>query len=334
MSRPDFASGPMAEGRPLDDAVASQAAEWLTLLMSDQVDEADRQRWRRWRQADPDHDRAWRHIEAVTGRFQEMIPGAAYRALSSADPDRPTSPGRRQVLGLLLMIGAGGMLGAYSGGWRRWSATYATRVGERQGWTLADGTRVTLNTDSALDVDFSAERRRLRLLAGEVWVVTAHAGGVEDPRPLVVETAQGQVRSLGTRFSVRQEQDRTHLAVSESAVAVSPGGQVNAPRVVRAGQAAEFSDQALELVAPAPPGEPAWLRGQIVADDMPLGQFLDELERYRPGLLGHDASVAGLRVSGVFPLDDTDRILQTLPQVIPVNVHWRTRYWVTVTSAP
>ncbi len=323
----------MAEGRPLDDAVAAQAAEWLTLLMSEEVDEADRRRWRRWRQAHPDHDRAWRHIEAVTGRFQEMIPGAAYRALSSVDKERLASPGRRKVLGLLLMIGAGGTLGAYSGGWRRWGATYATRVGERRDWTLADGTRVTLNTGSALDVDFNSDQRCLRLLAGEVWVVTAHVGGVEDPRPLVVETAQGQVRSLGTRFSVRQEQDRTRLMVSESAVAVRPGGQV-APQVVRAGQTAVFSDEALDLVASATPGEPAWLRGQIVADDMPLGAFLDELERYRPGLLHHDASVAGLRVSGVFPLDDTDRILETLPRVIPVHVHWRTRYWVTVTSAP
>ncbi|MBL7250820.1 FecR domain-containing protein [Alloalcanivorax marinus] len=325
--------GPMAEGQPLDEAVASQAAEWLTLLMSDQVDEADRRRWRHWRRAHPDHDRAWRHIEAVTGRFQEMVPGAAYRALSSEDKG-PSSPGRRKVLGALLMVGAGGALGAYSGSWRRWSATYATRIGERQAWTLADGTRVTLNTGSALDVDFSAGQRRLRLLAGEVWVVTTHAVGGEDPRPLTVDTVQGRFRSLGTRFSVRQEQGRTRLVVSESAVAARSWSPAEAPRVVRAGQTAVFSDAGLETLETVAPAEPGWVRGQIVADDMPLDEFLDELKRYRPGLLRHDDSLAGLRVSGVFPLDDTDRILETLPRVIPVSVNWRTRYWVTVTRAP
>jgi len=74
----------------------------------------------------------------------------------------------------------------------------------------------------------------------------------------------------------------------------------------------------------------AWARGQLVADEQRLGDFLAELGRYRPGLLRVDPRIAGLRLSGVFPLADTDRILDTLPSVLPVRLQWRTRYWVTV----
>lgn len=69
-------------GQPLDEAVAEQAAQWLTLLMCEDVSEEDRRLWRRWRDAHPDHDRAWRHIEAVTGRLDALAPSSAYQVLS------------------------------------------------------------------------------------------------------------------------------------------------------------------------------------------------------------------------------------------------------------
>lgn len=71
----------------------------------------------------------------------------------------------------------------------------------------------------------------------------------------------------------------------------------------------------------------------MIADELRLDAFVAELERYRPGLLRCDPAVAGLRVSGVFPLDDTDRILAMLPSVLPVRVRQRSRYWVSIQAA-
>jgi transmembrane sensor len=66
---------------------------------------------------------------------------------------------------------------------------------------------------------------------------------------------------------------------------------------------------------------------------MPLGEWVAELGRYRRGVLRCDPAVAGLRVSGAFPLDDTDRALQLLADTFPVRHVWRTRYWVSVEAA-
>ena len=71
----------------------------------------------------------------------------------------------------------------------------------------------------------------------------------------------------------------------------------------------------------------------LVASDMRLDRFIDELRRYRPGLITLAPEVAGLRLSGVFPLADTDRILQSLVQVLPVRIHVPVRYWVRIGPA-
>jgi len=42
--------------------------------------------------------------------------------------------------------------------------------------------------------------------------------------------------------------------------------------------------------------------------------------------------VAGLLISGTFQLRDTDQILRALSQTLPVDVHYRTPYWVTLTA--
>lgn len=328
----------MAGGQPLSEAVADQAAEWLTLLMSGEAGDGDRQRWQQWRSAHPDHERAWLHIEAVTSRLQQMVePRAAYQALSPyAGKDSGRVPGRRKALQLLW---AGMALGAGTLAWRTETARqlvadHRTATGERRTVELPDGSAITLNTASAIDVRFDAERRLVHLVRGEVLVVTALARqGRVDARPFIVQTAQGRMRALGTRFAVRQWDDgRTSVAVLESAVEIAP--ERAAPQLLRAGQRAVFTRDAAELAAMAADGgDTAWTRGQIVADQMRLGDFLADLARYRPGLLRCDPAVADLRLSGVFPLQDTDAILRALPEVLAVQVRRRSAYWVLVEAA-
>ncbi|MDE9396360.1 hypothetical protein NB860_030325, partial [Pseudomonas aeruginosa] len=81
---------------------------------------------------------------------------------------------------------------------------------------------------------------------------------------------------------------------------------------------------------PLPVGSGAWTDGMLVAAGMRLDEFLAEVARYRPGRLGCDPRIGGLRISGSYPLDDSERILATLPAVLPVEVRRVTRYWVGV----
>jgi transmembrane sensor len=323
---------PMAGGLPLSEATADEAAAWLTLLMSGEASEDDRHRWQRWRSAHPDHERAWTHIEAVTGRFKHMVPGAAYQALSPYAKAAPASPGRRQALNLLLwggLAGTAGLLALRTPMGQQALAQHRTGTGEQRDLTLADGTRITLNTGSAVDLRFDARQRRLRLVAGEVMVLTA-----PDARPFIVDTAEGSIRALGTRFTVRQWEGRTSVAVLESAVEITPLDATTRPAVLRAGERTSFTRGSWEAASALAEQDAAWTRGQIVADGVRLGDFMAELGRYRRGFVQCDPAVADLRFSGVFPLHDTDRILSTLPNVLPVQVRLRTRYWVTVEAAP
>jgi transmembrane sensor len=328
---------PMAGGQPISERVAEQAAEWLTLFMSGEATEEDRRRWQHWGAAHPDHERAWKHIEAVSRRFKVLEPHAGYQTLSPYAGPKP--PPRRKAVKLMLgggVVGISGMLASRTPAWQQQVADHRTRTGEQRSLTLGDGTRITLNTASALNVRFDGQRRLVRLVSGEIWVATAHAlgdgTGAIDARPFVVETSEGRIRALGTRFSVRQLGDHTSVAVLESAVEVTPIAH-GMPKMLQAGERATFTRTAVDAATGVTQMDEAWTRGQLIASDMPLGEFLSELGRYRPGVLRCAPEVAGLRVSGVFPLHDTGRVLAALPNVLPVQVRMRTRFWSVVEAS-
>lgn len=327
----------MAGGQPISETIADQAAQWLTLLMSGEATDEDRRRLQQWRDAHADHERAWKHIEAVTRRLKVMEPKAAYKALSPFTELR--SPGRRRALDLLMWGGGIGVACAVASRtqtWQAMTADYRTGVGEQRTVSLDDGTRLLLNTASAIDLRFDGQHRLLRLLEGEVMIVTGHprVGDVADPRPFILQTDEGRIRALGTRFAVRQGGDRTIVAVQESAVEIAPDHATGLPLVLKAGERTTFTGRTIDPVSALAEQDLAWARGQIVADGVRLGDFLADLARYRPGIVRCQPAVADLRFSGVFPLRDTDRILEVLPTVLPVQVRQRTRYWVTVEARP
>ena len=265
-------------------------------------------------------------FEDVSARLRELDGAAAYRALS------PMATDRRKTMALLLGIGMAGAAGALafrSEPCQRLAADMHTGVGERRAWTLSDGTRLMLNTASAVNVEFDEKRRLLKLVAGEIMIVTGHAeAGVE--RPFLVQTADGRVQALGTAFTVRRHAGQTKVSVQKGAVQATPADAPRAARMLRAGEQTTFSSTHIEAPTPASTGSAAWTAGAIVADNMRLADFLAELGRHRHGVLRCDPAVADLRFSGVFPLTDTGAILSMLPNSLPVRISSRTAYWVTV----
>ncbi|MCY1509429.1 Protein FecR [compost metagenome] len=143
-------------------------------------------------------------------------------------------------------------------------------------------------------------------------------------------SAGGTLEALGTRFSVCKEAGgATHSAVLEGAVRITP--ERAAARVLPAGQQARFTADGIDDFRPTDASVLAWTQGMLLADGMRLADFCAELSRYRPGLLQCDAAVAELRVSGAFPLADTDGVLRMLVSTYPVDAATRLRgYWVTL----
>lgn len=115
----------------------------------------------------------------------------------------------------------------------------------------------------------------------------------------MVVTAQGRVRALGTRFTVRQEDGRSHVAVFEGAVEIVLHEDLGM-RQVPAGAGLSFSDTRIEPATAVDAGAGQWARGLLAVQDMRLADFLAELSRYRQGWLICDPAVAGLRVTGPF----------------------------------
>ncbi|MNZ50734.1 fec operon regulator FecR [compost metagenome] len=147
-------------------------------------------------------------------------------------------------------------------------------------------------------------------------------------RPLIVETAAGDIQALGTRFAVRELDGGSRVDLYQGEVEIRPR-HVSGTRL-KAGQRLWFNSDRLGPLQAADANACAWSEGRLVAERQPLGQFLTELARHRPGLLRCSDDAAELLLTGVFPLADTDRILAALERSLPVRVSYRTRYWVSV----
>lgn len=309
----------------LSHASLQQAAQWYVRLQDPQGGNQAQQHWQTWLGQSPEHQAAWRYVERVSQRFAPLSdePVSAGRALRST---------RRQTLKTLMVLGAGSALAW--GTWRStvlprvvggWSADYATASGEIRDALLDDGTHIWLNALSAMDVRFDAHQRLLHLRFGEVLIDTAK----DLSRPFLVDTEHGRMRALGTRFSVLQGDDSTTLNVFDGRVEVRTA-QSQHVRIVEAGQQAVFNRDAIHNTAQASASREAWSRGVLLADNLPLGQLIGELNRYRPGHLGCDPAVAHLPVMGSFPLKDSEHALRLLEAALPIKVDRVMPWWISV----
>lgn len=296
--------------------VAEQAVHWLMEMQQGSLSPRQQQAWQQWLDAHSEHRRAWEHMQRVNQRLRGVASPLAHAALAG-----PKSSSRRQALKLLLLLGAGSAV--------TWSmrehnplpsllADYRSPLGERRKVALGAGSQLQLNTASAADVDVG--QRLIRLLEGEILLSTVHT--------FEVRTAQGVLKTNAARLNVRQFADRTQVALFEGEVELIAHGRATMSLPVA--RQLSFSSTAISEARPLDANSGAWAEGMLVAAHMRLGDFLDELGRYRRGQLHCDAKVADLLISGTYPLDDSERILDLLQISLPVKVRRFTRYWISV----
>ena len=315
----------------IDPGAARVAAQWLVRLRDGALSAAEQQAFDAWRDSHPAHREAWRRAELVC-QAMAIVPPALRQ-------QQPQEQRRRTVKQLAMLIACAApplLLASHSPWWESWRAGVSTGTGEIRHMPLPDGSRLAMNTATAIDVAFDDTTRLIVLHAGEI-----HLRSAPDPatvaRPLMVRSANGSVRALGTRFAVREESGlfspRTQVCVTQGAVEIVPSQAHQAARTIGSGWQTSFDANAVAGVAAAPAGSEAWLQGVLIAERTPLGEVLAQLARYRQGVVRCDPAVARLPVDGIFQLNDTDRILALLQVSLPIRVSLRTPYWVSVGPA-
>ncbi|MBC3482031.1 FecR family protein [Pseudomonas sp. 39004] len=313
-------------GSPVSSRVLDAAIAWKLSLDQGSGTPDERSEFMRWHAASEEHARAWRQLGCLDQRVSAAA-GPARQALlqSRAGLRRRIGKVGGGLAGMFLLGSLLAWVGAPSLSAHYWLADQRTATGELRTLRLEDGTLLSLNTHTAVDIDYAGAQRVIVLHQGEISVETGH----QDPRPLLVRTDDGRLRPLGTRFLVRREANGTRLEVLQASVAAMPLNSGD-EQVLREGQQVLMDANGLGQVGTVDVGADAWTRGMLVVDNVRLADLVAALGKYRSGHLGVADEVADLRVTGSFPLTDIDLALASLVPALPVKIERHTPWWVTV----
>lgn len=306
-----------------------QASQWALRLAAGMLAPAEQRRLDRWLARDARHGPALADAEmvwALAGEcrglplFAQPVPRprrSHWRAcVASWWRSGPMAPWRRAVVtaGVALVVaGAAGAPDAVA----PWLADYRSAVGEIRSFDLPDGSHVLLGSNSALDVEYDATTRRVRLLRGEAVFAPAPTG-TDEPRSFVVATAGGSMTALGTRYAVRR-QDAGHAWIGvlqhrvEVALDRAPGsGAPNATLLT--GESATYSHAGGIVRSQIEPARgAAWAEGYLIFDGEPLDIALQRIGEFQPGqLILANRGAARRPVHALFHLDNLDGALATL----------------------
>ncbi len=319
--------------------LSDQALAWIVRLHSGEVSNADLAGFRAWRRQSSDHEAAaieaetlWSdaselHRDPVTGLIR---PGRAKRG-----------PSRRAVLGRIAGIAAIGVGGLWFQGARRtWGSDYTTGVAETRVIDLPDGSRVTLNAMSSIDVDFQFNLRRIVLLEGQAFFEVQS----DSARSFAVDIRGNLVLALGTAFDIDANlpDGSIAVAVTEHSVRVdarettesTPGGRRGSVVVAEGerliisadGQLGRIVQQGAEVVT-------AWRTGMYVAEDRRLDEVISAFTAYHNGwIVVQGDNVKSLRVNAVLDLRAPDASLDALANGLPINVRHMSRYLTVITG--
>ncbi|MDO8306387.1 FecR domain-containing protein [Herminiimonas sp.] len=316
----------------IDRSILEAAANWYVHLKSGTPGAIELATFERWLADDEMHRRAWSLVQKMERHLGSLPSSLALPALKNVQTQRRAT---MKVLTLLVASGGTGWLTYERTPWRSWAADYRTDPGRQKTIQLADGGSLELNTDTAVDIRYDANIRLMRLHEGEIMIRTAQdipSGAQSSPRPFIVETPQGRIRALGTRFSVRSNDGVTHVAVFEHAVEITPLDMQGKPVRIEAGQQADFSVMKISDAHTVQRNQEAWTRGMLVAVDWRLEDFLAELSRYKRGRIYCDPAIADMKVTGAYRIDNTDLVLDSLTTSHPIQVKYFTRFWVQVSA--
>jgi transmembrane sensor len=290
------------------DEVRAEAAAWIAQLHDEQRSPDLEARVHAWLGESEEHRHAFNRMTHAWERSGEIrMRARGDTAAAGTAPRRRLTPARAALAAALVLAGA--VLVYY---WR--DNAVVTGVGQQQVRLLRDGTRVVLNTDTRIEVNYDEHARRVRLIRGEAWFDVAK----RPTWPFLVSVDGEEIRTLGTSFIVRHD-DAQYLSVTlvEGRISVAPIAHneevpPQLPQILIPGQRLIISqNHALAVDRPELTRITAWERGRVEFEDTPLEEAADEMNRYSTThITVADADIARLRVGGVFRAGDSDEFVR------------------------
>ena len=309
--------------------IQQQAYQWLVKLESQGLSAEDEAHFVAWMEQDERHGEAFYQAEQT---WQLMHQAANESGTAETNPTlaNPTlaNPDNLTNIPLLrrLMPVAASLLVAITL-FLFWQPLYFsvvadhyTATGDRFETELTDGSVITLNTDSAIRLEFDEQQRRIHLLEGELYVEVAK----EAARPFVIEMGNYTVTALGTEFIVKNTPEQApSVVVTEHSVRVENIENQNQHVVLQQGQKVHITEteplsdvQRIDIEQAQ-----SWRSGRYIFKSQPLGEVLAELDRYYEGVIViRDKELAQKRVSGVLNLDEPSVSLNNLASSLALDV--------------
>jgi transmembrane sensor len=309
----------------------AEASVWIVRLHGAQRTPELEAGFRRWLGSNPENAAEFERVTAVW----EAAPHASLGGLPRVVHwEPPSSSGRLWgIAATLLLALAAGLFLDYRFGQ---DPEYITAIGEQRTVPLDDGSRIALNSNSKIKIEFAAERRAVRLLRGEAFFEVAH----NQQRPFVVIAGDNQVTAVGTAFEVRYELDHLDVTLVEGKVNVtstaeplevpaSVSSSLRGSRKLSSSGYAMTAGERLSIAkgvpvkidAPRVDAVTAWRRGEVMLDDTPLTDAIAEMNRYsKSALVIDESNIATLHVSGIYHTGDSEGFAQTVANLYGLQV--------------
>ena len=301
---------------PIED----EAARWVLRHDNGALTPAEQAQFEAWKQASPAHADAfarlsghWNDLDILAGLADTPAEQPFWRR-----PQLWAGVGMAAAVMFAVIVGVNQFSGqgepARQVAEQSGLGVYKTNLGDQETITLADGSVVTLNTDSRIEARMNGTERTVRLLQGEAFFEVAH-----DPsRPFRVYAGDGVTVAVGTAFSVRLEKNSVQVVVSEGKVSYSRVADVPEPEpvaFVAAGETALFGENVvIDRVDLAEIDRRlSWTDGKLVFSGDRLSSVVADISRYADIRFEFDTQdLADMRVGGVFGLGEVDDMLEAL----------------------
>ena len=315
--------------------IRDEASLWLARLDGEDTDHNLHREFEQWLSADSRHRSVFKELSSA---WSEMDILAVFQPLLEPEAtSQPVvvdaTPRLKSRRWLSFATAATLLIAAIILAFPLWQTSkepllYATAIGEQTNVVLSDGSKLHLNSNSVVEVEYDDDTRQLRLLRGEAFFEVAH----NKSQPFIVRAGSGDVEAVGTAFAIQLDKSNVEVVVTEGRIKVTPAALTAAPSIsdekplayADAGQIVVY-DQGIQSIATASAGELqrllSWRQGLLRFQGETLDEAIAEFSRYNNiRIVVSDPALRDLRIGGVFNTSDIDSFLSVLDEGFNVAV--------------